>query len=36
MDVPYVETSAKANTNVETTFMKLVENMIKNEQADDA
>jgi hypothetical protein len=35
MDIPYVETSAKTNANVETTFMKLVESMLKNEQADD-
>eukprot|EP00029_Vermamoeba_vermiformis_P011761 TRINITY_DN6563_c0_g1_i1.p1 TRINITY_DN6563_c0_g1~~TRINITY_DN6563_c0_g1_i1.p1 ORF type:complete len:201 (-),score=43.65 TRINITY_DN6563_c0_g1_i1:100-702(-) len=35
MDIPYVETSAKSNTNVETTFMRLVESMLKNEQADD-
>lgn len=35
MDIPYVETSAKSNANVETTFMKLVESMLKNEQADD-
>lgn len=35
MDIPYVETSAKTNANVDTTFMKLVESMLKNEQADD-
>lgn len=35
MDIPYVETSAKTNANVETTFMKLVESMLKSEQADD-
>jgi len=34
-DMPYMETSAKSNTNVEATFEKLAEQIIKKITADD-